>query len=86
MSSPEPSTQLHFHPKSGLDKGRNGPRYQRVLALCAFFNRGNTEGTNSSKIFRLMFVYVFFCFVFWVGGWVYICVRIDFVDFGEFEV
>ena len=29
---------------------RNGPRYQRVLALCAFFfNRGDTEGTNSSK-------------------------------------
>ena len=29
---------------------RNGPRYQRVLALCAFFNRGDAEGTSSSKI------------------------------------
>ena len=39
---------------------RNGPRYQRVLALCAFFNRGDTEGTNSSKILCPMFVYVLF--------------------------
>ena len=39
---------------------RNGPRYQRVLALCAFFNRGGTEGTNSSKILCSMFVYVLF--------------------------
>ena len=37
---------------------RNGPRYQRFLALCAFINRGNTEGTNSSKILCSMFVYV----------------------------
>ena len=39
---------------------RNGPRYQRVLALCAFFNRGDTEGTNSAKILCSMFVYVLF--------------------------
>ena len=39
---------------------RNGPRYQRVLALCAFLNRGDTEGTNSWKILCLMFVYVLF--------------------------
>ena len=39
---------------------RIGPRYQRVLALCAFFNRGDTEGTNSSKILCSMFVYVLF--------------------------
>ena len=43
---------------------RDGPRYQRVLALClalcAFFNRGDTEGTNSSKILCAMFVYVLF--------------------------
>ena len=44
---------------------RNGPRYQRALALCDlyiyiffFFNRGDTEGTNSSKIVCLTFVYV----------------------------
>ena len=45
---------------------RNGQRYQRVLALWAFFfffflNRGNTEGTNSSKMLCLIFLYV--CFV-----------------------
>ena len=36
----------------------NGPRYQRVLALCVclFFNRCDTEGTNSSKILCPMFV------------------------------
>ena len=39
---------------------RNGPRYQRVLALCAFFNRGDTEGTSSSKMLCSMFVYVLF--------------------------
>ena len=39
---------------------RNGPRYQRVLALCALFNRGNTDGTNSSKNLCLMFVYLLF--------------------------
>ena len=33
---------------------------RQVLALCAFFNRGDTEGTNSSKILCLMFVYVLF--------------------------
>ena len=36
----------------------NGPRYQRVLALCAFFNRGNTEVTNSLTILCFTFVYV----------------------------
>ena len=39
---------------------RNGPRYQCVLALCAFFNRGNAKGTNSSKILCSMFLYVLF--------------------------
>ena len=39
---------------------RNGQRYQRVLALSAFFNRGDTKGTNSSKILCPMFVYVLF--------------------------
>ena len=39
---------------------RNGPRYQHVLALCAFFNRGGTEGTISSKTLCSMFVYVLF--------------------------
>ena len=42
---------------------RSGPRYQRVLALCAFFfflNRGDTGGTDSSKVLCSMFVYVLF--------------------------
>ena len=43
--------------KSGVDNRRNGPRYQRVLALCAFIT-GNAEGTNSPKVLCLMFVYV----------------------------
>ena len=41
---------------------RNGPRYQRVQALCAFFNRGGTKGTNSSKILCLMFCVCFVIF------------------------
>ena len=39
---------------------RNGPRYQRVPSRMCFFNRGDTEGTNSSKILCPMFVYVLF--------------------------
>ena len=35
---------------------RNGPRYQRVLALCAFLNRGDTEGTNALKILCLCMI------------------------------
>ena len=42
---------------------RNGPRYQRVQVLCAFFNWGNTKGTNSSEKDCLMFVYIFSTFV-----------------------
>ena len=52
---------------------RNGPRYQRVLALCAFFNRGDAEGTNSSKMFVFS---VCVCFV--LCKFVY---RTDFVVF-----
>ena len=53
---------------------RNGPRYQRALALCDFFfNRDDTEGTNSSKMLCSMFLYVSFC---------KFCVRTDFVVFG----
>ena len=50
---------------------QNGPQYQCVGVLCAFFNRGNTEGTNSVKILCL----VFFCVCF-----VWICVGKGFVD------
>ena len=40
---------------------RNVPRCQRVLALCAFFNGGDAEGTGSSKVLCSVFVYVLFC-------------------------
>ena len=56
MSSPV----LNFFKHLILINRRNGPRYQRVLALCAFLNRGDTEGTKSSKISCSMFVYVLF--------------------------
>ena len=39
---------------------RNGTRYQRVLDLCAFFNRGNTEGT---KVFENFVFDVCVCLV-----------------------
>ena len=56
-----------------LTNQRNGQQYKRVLPrLMCFFNRGNNEGTNSSKILCLMFVY----FLFYV-----VCVRTDFVGF-----
>ena len=47
-------------------------------SLMCFFNRGNTEGTNSSESLCLMCVYVLLCMK--------ICVRTDFVVFGEFMV
>ena len=53
---------------------RRDPRYWRVLALCVlFFNRGKSEGTNSSNL-CLMFVCVCFDFI------QNICVRTDFVE------
>ena len=39
---------------------RNGPRYQRVLALRAFLTGVIPKGTNFSKILCSMFVYVLF--------------------------
>ena len=54
---------IYFKKNLVLINRRNGLRYQRVLAVCVFFfffKRGNTEGTNSSKILRLMFVYFLF--------------------------
>ena len=35
-----------------------GSRYQRVQAVCAFFDRDNIEGNNSLKNLCLTFVYV----------------------------
>ena len=49
---------IYFKKNLVLINEWNGPRYQCVLALCAFFNRGNTEGTSSLKILCLTFVCV----------------------------
>ena len=43
-----------------LRNRRKGPRHQSFLALCAFFNRGNTEGT---KVFENFVFDVCACFV-----------------------
>ena len=51
-----------------------------VVGWLGFFNRGNTEGTNSSKILCFMFVYTcMFCFK-------YKFVSSGFVDLREFVV
>ena len=51
-----------------------------------FFNRGDTEGTNSSTILCPMFVYVLFyvnlCHALFCGLWM-ICVLTDLVFFLE---
>ena len=55
---------IYFFKNLVLINRQNGPLYQRVLALCAFFfNRGDTEGTSSSKMWFdvcAYFVVVFF--------------------------
>ena len=55
---------------------QNGPCASVSYPYFAFFNGGNTEGTNSSK-----FLFVYVCFVF-----VWICVRTGFVDFRNLVV
>ena len=57
----------------------NGPRYRHVLALCVFFNRGDTEGTNSLDDFVFDVCVCIFCLI-------KICVRTDMVEFREFVV
>ena len=49
---------LYFLKNLVLRSQQNGPRYQRVLALCVFLTGANTEGTDFSKVLCLMFVYV----------------------------
>ena len=46
--------------KSGIDKSTEWSTIQACPSLMCFFNRGDTEGANSSKILCLMFVYVLF--------------------------
>ena len=49
--------------KSGIDKWTERSTIPACLSLMCFFNRGNTKGTNFSKMLCLMFVYVFCKFV-----------------------
>ena len=49
--------------KSGIDKSMEWSMIPMCPSLMCFFNRGDTEGTNSLKILCLMFVYVFCTFV-----------------------
>ena len=51
---------LYFFLKSGIDKSTEWPTIPACPSLMCFFNRGDTEGTNSSKILCPMFVYVLF--------------------------
>ena len=46
--------------KSGIDKSTEWSTIPACPSLMCFFNRGDTEGTNSSKILSPMFVYVLF--------------------------
>ena len=43
--------------KSGIDKSTEWSTIPVCPSLMCFFNRGDTEGTNSLKILCLMFVY-----------------------------
>ena len=75
--------------KSGINKLTKWSTIPACHSLMCFFKRGNTEGTNSSKILYLMFVYVsfyvnlcgdwfvfLFCFVFWeFVVWLLACVA-----------
>ena len=67
---------LYLKKKSGIDKSTEWFTMPACPSLMRFFNRGNTVGTNSSKILCLMFVYVLF----------YVYVGSDFVVWGEFVV
>ena len=46
--------------KSGIDKSTEWSTIPACPSLMCFFNRGDTEGTNSSKILCSMFVCVLF--------------------------
>ena len=46
---------LYFLKKSGIDKSTEWSTIPASPSLICFFNRGNTEGTNSSNILRLLF-------------------------------
>ena len=49
-----------FKKKCGIDKSTEWSTIPACPSLMCFFNRGDTEGTNSSKILCPMFVYILF--------------------------
>ena len=49
-----------FKKESGVDKSTEWSTIPACPSLMYVFNRGDTEGTTSSKKFCLMFVYVLF--------------------------
>ena len=49
-----------FKKKSVIDKSREWSTIPACPSCMCFFNRGDTEGTYSSKILCSMFVYVLF--------------------------
>ena len=56
---------LYFFFKSCVDKSTERSTIPACPSLMCFFNRGDTEGTNSSKILCPMFVFavwLFSCF------------------------
>ena len=59
--------------KYGIDKSTEWSMIPACPSLMCFFNRGDTEGTNSSKVLRL--ILCMFCFM-------QICVMTDFVVYG----
>ena len=52
---------LYFFFKSGIDISMEWSTILVCPSFMCFFNRGDTEGTNSAKILCPMFVYVLFC-------------------------
>ena len=62
---------LYFF-KPGIDKSTEWSKIPACPSFMCLFNRGDTEGTHSSKNLCSMFVYV----LFYVN-----CVRTDFVVF-----
>ena len=51
---------LYTFLKSGIDKSTEWSTIPACPSFMCFFNRGDTEGTNSSKLLCPMFVYVLF--------------------------
>ena len=51
---------IYFKKKIGIDKSTEWSTIPACPSRMCFFDTGDTEGTNSSKILCLMFVYVLF--------------------------